>query len=126
MGKDELSPHLGFISCHYIFVNVFFFHFLKICSLDNADVSPEKSAAWAMPAVSGPPNGWVDRSLFLANSFFEHRMILRYTWRRREARSLTVYIAMDDGIKKDMKHAKMVREMFQCSDHCAVMTRIRF
>ncbi len=40
-----------------------------------------------------------ERGLFLANAFFQHRLIHRYTWRRRgersEQKSMTDYMAVD-------------------------------
>ncbi len=41
-----------------------------------------------------------ERGLFLANTFFQHKMIHRYRWRRREGggeeKSLIDYIAVDE------------------------------
>ncbi len=44
-----------------------------------------------------------ERGLFLANTFFQHRLIHRYTWRRGERyeqKSLIDYIAVDERTKK--------------------------
>ncbi len=47
-----------------------------------------------------------DKGLFLANTFFQHRLIHRYTWRKRDERgeqkSMIDYIAVDERIKKRM------------------------
>ncbi len=54
-----------------------------------------------------------ERGLFLANTFFQHKMIHRYTWRRREdggdKKSLIDYIGMDGRLRKDVLDAKVVR-----------------
>ncbi len=45
-----------------------------------------------------------ERGLFLANTFFQHKMMHRYTWRRgeegKEERSLIDYIAVDERLKR--------------------------
>ncbi|MEL7177812.1 MAG: reverse transcriptase domain-containing protein [Pseudomonadota bacterium] len=70
-----------------------------------------------------------ERGLFLANTCFEHKMIHRYTWRRMqgevEQKGLIDYVAVDERIRRDVMDAKVVRGMFQDSDHYAVMARIR-
>ncbi len=54
-----------------------------------------------------------ERELFLANTFFQHKMIHWYTWRRgedgEEERSSTDYIAVDERLRKDVLDAKVVR-----------------
>lgn len=47
-------------------------------------------------------------------------------WRRREYRNLIDYIAVVDRIRRSVMNAKEVKGMLQCSDHYAVMARIRF
>lgn len=39
--------------------------------------------------------------------------------------SVMNYIAVTDRIKKDVMDAKVVRGMFPCSDHYAVMTNVK-
>ncbi len=45
-----------------------------------------------------------EKGLFLANTFFQHKMIHQYTWRRRvdrrEQKSLTNYIVVDERQKE--------------------------
>ncbi len=69
-----------------------------------------------------------ERGLFLANTFFQHRMIYRYTWRRREdggeEKSLIDYIAVDKRLRKDVMNAKVVRGALEGSDHYAVVVKI--
>ncbi len=54
-----------------------------------------------------------ERGLFLANTFFQHKMIHRYTWRRREdggnEKGLTDYIAVDERLRKDVLNASVER-----------------
>ncbi len=54
-----------------------------------------------------------ERGLFLANTFFQQKMIYRYTWRRGEVggekRSLIDYIAVEERLRKDALDAKVVR-----------------
>ena len=70
-----------------------------------------------------------ERGLFLANTFFQHKMIHRYTWRRRDERgeqkNMIDYTAVDQKLIKDVMDAKVVRGMFQGSDHCTVLATIR-
>ncbi len=67
---------------------------------------------------------YAERGLFLANTFFQHRLIHRYTWRRRdesgEQKSMIDYIAVDERIEKEVVDARMVRRMFDRSDHYVV------
>ncbi len=66
-----------------------------------------------------------ERGLFLSNTFFQHKMIHRYTWRRREdggeEKSLIDYIAIG---RKDVMDAKVVRGALEGSDHYAVVVKI--
>ncbi len=44
-----------------------------------------------------------ERGLFLVNTFYHHRLIHRYTWRRGESseqKGVTDHIAVDESIKK--------------------------
>ncbi len=70
-----------------------------------------------------------ERGLFLANTFFQHRLLHRYTWRRMDERgeqkSLIDYIAVDKRIKKDVLDARMVRELFDGSNYYAVVAKIQ-
>ncbi len=50
-----------------------------------------------------------ERGLFLANTFFQHKIIHRYTWERGNERSLTDYIAVDNRLRKEVEDAKIVR-----------------
>lgn len=85
---------------------------------------------WGADGVSENGEHLVDvcaeRQLFLANTCFQHRMIHRYTWRRRDERgeqkSMIDYIAVDEKLRKDVLDAKVVRGMFEGSNHYAVLT----
>ncbi len=69
-----------------------------------------------------------ERGLFLANTFFQHKMIHRYTWRRGEdggeERSLIDYIAVDERLRKDVLDSKVVGGALDGSDHYAVVVKI--
>ncbi len=69
-----------------------------------------------------------ERGLFLANTFFQHKMIHRYTGRRREdggeEKSLIDYIAVDERLRKDVMDAKVVRGALEGSDHYAIVVKI--
>ena len=69
------------------------------------------------------------KELFLANTFFQHKMIHRYTWRRRDERgkqkSMIDYVIVDQKLRKDVMDAKVVKGMFQGSDHYTVLVKIR-
>ncbi len=70
-----------------------------------------------------------ERGLFLANPFFQHRLVHRYTWRRiderDEQKSLMDYTAVDERIKKDVLDARVMRGLFDGSDHYAVVAKIQ-
>ena len=70
-----------------------------------------------------------ERGLFLANTFFQHKLIHRFTWRRRDGRgeqkSMIDYIAVDDRIKKDVMDARVARGMIDGSDHYPVIAKIQ-
>ena len=53
-----------------------------------------------------------ERGLFIANAFFQHRLIHRHSWRRGNERSLIDFIAIDNRVKRDVLDAKVMREMF--------------
>ncbi len=69
-----------------------------------------------------------ERGLFLASMFFKHKMIHRYTWRRREdgreEKSLIDYIAVDErlgpvqmrGNCPPGKHCYQISYCFNCLD----------
>jgi len=88
---------------------------------------------WGVPGVNENGECLVDlcseRGLFLSNTFFEHKMIHRYTWRRvngnEEQVSLIDYISVDERLRSDVKDARAVRGMFPGSDHFAVLAKIR-
>ncbi len=61
-----------------------------------------------------------ERGLFLLNTFFQYKMIHRYTWARGDARSLTNYIAVDNRLRREVEDSKVVRGLFSDSDHFAV------
>ncbi len=44
-----------------------------------------------------------ERGLFLSNTFFQHKMIHRYTWARGNERSLTDHLAVDNRLRKEGK-----------------------
>ncbi len=69
-----------------------------------------------------------EKGLFLANTFFQHKMIHRFTWRRREdggeENSFIDYIAKDERLRKDVMDAEVVRGALEGSDHYAVVVKI--
>ncbi len=69
-----------------------------------------------------------ERGQFLANTLFQHKVIHRYTWRRREdegeERSMIDYIAVDKRLWKDVLHVKVVRGPLEGSDHLAVVVKL--
>ncbi len=62
------------------------------------------------------------------NTFFQHKMIHLYTWRRREhgekEKGLIDYIAVDERLRKDVLDAKVVRGALEGSDHYSVVVKI--
>ena len=56
-------------------------------------------------------------------------VIHRYTWRRRdergEQRSMTDYIAVDDRLKHNVVDVKVVRGMFDGSNHYTLVAKIQ-
>ncbi len=66
-----------------------------------------------------------ERGLFLSNTFFQHKMIHRYTWARGDERSLIDYIAMDNRLRREVEDTKVVRGLFSDSDHFAVVAKVR-
>ncbi len=66
-----------------------------------------------------------ERGLFLSNTFFQHKMIHRYTWARGDKRSLIDYIAVDNRLRREVEDAKVVRGLFSGSDHFAVVAKVR-
>ncbi len=87
---------------------------------------------WGMDGINEDGEHLVDvcteRGLFLAHTF-QHRLIHMYTWRRRDERGkqkgMIDHIAADERMKKDMLDARVVREMFDGSDHYAVVAKIQ-
>ncbi len=64
----------------------------------------------------------------MANTFFQHKLIHRYTWRRGERgkqKSTIDYIAVDERIKKVVVDARVMRGMFGGSDHYVVVAKIQ-
>ncbi len=66
-----------------------------------------------------------ERGLFLSNTFFQHKMIHRYTWARGNERSLIDYIAVDNRLRREVEDTKVVRGLFSDSDHFAVVVKVR-
>ncbi len=66
-----------------------------------------------------------ERGLFLSNTFFQHKMIHRYTWVRGNERSLVDYIAVDNRLRWEVEDAKVVRGLFSGLDHFAVIAKVR-
>ncbi len=62
-----------------------------------------------------------ERGLFLSNTFFQQKMIHRYTWARGNERSLIDYIAVDNRLRREVEDTKVVRGLFSDSDHFAVL-----
>jgi len=97
------------------------------------DVSiDEVVGKWGVPGRNENGDSLVElcaeRGLFLANTYFEHKMIHRYTWRRgslqNEQKGLIDFIAVDKRLKRDVTDAKVVRGMFERSDHLAVLMKM--
>ncbi len=67
-----------------------------------------------------------ERWLFLMNTS-EHKMILRYTEARGNERNLIDYTsrAVDNGLRREVEAAKVVRGMFSGSDHFAAVVKVR-
>ncbi len=65
------------------------------------------------------------RGLFLANTSLQHKMIHRYTWARGNEKSMTNYLGVDNGLRREVEDAKVVRGMFSGSDHIAVVAKAR-
>ncbi len=87
---------------------------------------------WGIPGKNENGEWLVDacteRGLFLANTFFQHKNMHRYTWRRGndyEQKGLIDYVAVDERLRKDVCDAKVVRGMFDGSAHLAVLTKLR-
>ncbi len=66
-----------------------------------------------------------ERGRFLSNTFFQHKMIHRYTWVRGNEKSLIDYIAVDNRLRREVEDAKVVRGLFSGSDHIAVVAKVR-
>ncbi len=67
-----------------------------------------------------------ERGMFLANTFFQHKVIHRYKWRREDGeddRCMIDYIAVDERLRKDVLDAKVVRRALEGSDHYAVVVK---
>ena len=68
-----------------------------------------------------------ENGLFLVNTFLQHNLIQRNTSRTRnegEQKSMIDYIAMDERMKKDVLDAKVVRGVFDWSDHYDVVAKM--
>ncbi len=68
---------------------------------------------------------YAERGLFLSNTFFQHKMIHRYTWARWNERSMIDYIAVDNRLRREVEDTKVVRGLFSDSDHFAVVAKVR-
>ncbi len=66
-----------------------------------------------------------EMGLFLSNTFFQHKMIHRYTWARGNERSLIDYIAVDNRLRREVEDTKVVRGLFSGLDHFAVVVKVR-
>ncbi len=44
-----------------------------------------------------------ERGLFLSNTFFQHKMVHRYTWARGNEKSLIDYIAVDNRLRREVE-----------------------
>ncbi len=70
-----------------------------------------------------------ERGLFMTNTFFQHRLIHMYIWRRKgkrgEQKSMIDYIAVDERIKKEVVDKRVVKGMFDRSDHYVVVAKIQ-
>ncbi len=55
--------------------------------------------------------------MILTDTFFQHKMIHRYTWARGNERSPIDFIAGDNRLRRELKDAKVVGEIFSGSDH---------
>ncbi len=66
-----------------------------------------------------------ERELFLSNTFFQHKIIHRYTCARRDERSLIDYIAVDNRLRREVEDDKVVRGLFSGSGHFAVVAKVR-
>ncbi len=53
-----------------------------------------------------------ERGLFLSSTFFQHKMIHRYTWARGNKRSMIDYIAVDSSLRREVEDAKVVRGLW--------------
>ncbi len=66
-----------------------------------------------------------ERGLFFLNTFFQHKMIHRYTWARGGERSLIDYITVNKMLRREAEDAKVARGLFSGSDHFAVVAKVR-
>ncbi len=66
-----------------------------------------------------------ERGLFLSNTFFQHKMIHRYTWARGSEKSLIDYIAVDNRLRREVENAKVVRGIFSGSDQFSLVAKVR-
>ncbi|XP_050706878.1 uncharacterized protein LOC126992348 isoform X2 [Eriocheir sinensis] len=87
---------------------------------------------WGIPGKNENGDCLVDvcaeRGMFLANTFFQHKNIHRYTWRRgeeNEQKGLIDYVAVDERLRKEICDAKVVIGMFDGSDHLAVLAKLK-
>ncbi len=87
---------------------------------------------WGIPGKNENGEWLVDvcaeRRLFLTNTFIQHKIIHRYTWRRGndcEQKGLIDYVAVDERLRKDVSDAEVVRRMFDGSDHLAVLAKLK-
>ena len=67
-----------------------------------------------------------ERNVFLANTFFQHKDIHKYTWKRGEGggveqKSLIDYIICEESIRSCVKDARVVRGVLDVSDHFLVI-----
>lgn len=70
----------------------------------------------------------VKRRFCLANTFFHHRMIHRYSWRRDERgdqKSVIDYVTVGMKLRKHVLDAKVMTGMFEETDHYAGLDKIK-
>jgi len=68
--------------------------------------------------------------LFLANTYFEHKWVHRYSWRvqdgtDKEQKALVDYVMIDSRLRWDVHDAKVIRGIIGISDHFAVISTIK-
>ncbi len=66
-----------------------------------------------------------ERGLFLSNTFFQHKMIHRYTWARGDGCQEPVnYTAVGKRLRREVEDTKAVRRLFCDLGHFAVQVTL--